>query len=874
MGADFSGIIIRKDSQVKYNINDRVIGTITNESVFKSHIIANENDIVHVPSNLTMEELSTLPTFLTVLYCLENPTSGVGLAFIQYAQMIGANIIATAGTEEKRTFLREKYHIEHVFNSRDLSFISGVHQIAPNGVVDIIINSLSGIFINESLELLAPFGHFIELGKRDIYANSKLSLFSLRINCTFHIIDLISVKKYSPELIQLLLKNILNLCQNKKLKPITPIKEFDASQIQQAFFTYSQATHIGKFVIKIVESNERLKIESNQNEQQIQQKRKESVFPDEICNHETIVISGGLGGLGIDISKWMIKERGVKRIILLSRKDIRELNFTTLQFKNWINLKQIADKNNAYIQVMKADVTDFQQVLSVLSSIHENESYPIRGIIHSAMVLRDSLLRNMKENLLSEVMQSKIRGAWNLHCVTEKLSCPLHFFIMFSSIRNHIPDVGQSNYNAGNNFLDSLPYWRLNYRNLSAISIGLPAISGAGYLHNNAQSTIKLMEDQEIHLMPSNYVFKMIEHLQFIQQQTLEKTNLFNPVMFVVNWKKLLQANLSSKLVHFANEFLQIKNENQDTPISSNDNQQLTLDIDIITNKIRLTVSKLFGPLNADRIDVNKPLVQQGMDSLIAVELRSWLLKEMFSNIPLVELVQGMSINDLASYIYNQPVNKQTKTNTTINSNNNQDLSDIDINTNENSLLSNEMKNIKQSEMNSNGTSLIIPLYHSDSKYSLFCIHDIIGLSQTFIQLAIQLKDIYKNDCPSIFAFRASGYESNEIQPTGPYHLLGYSLGGTIAYEMVRQLYNKHQTTVQSLILIDPSVPVEENILIPREYDQEQFWLQRTIGLIFSYFDRTTNSDHIIEQVFDASLSNEERQEKKRKFHATNSINT
>jgi thioesterase domain-containing protein len=259
---------------------------------------------------------------------------------------------------------------------------------------------------------------------------------------------------------------------------------------------------------------------------------------------------------------------------------------------------------------------------------------------------------------------------------------------------------------------------------------------------------------------------------------------------------------------------------------------------------------------------------------LNAVELRGWLLKEMSFNTPLVELVQGMSINDLALCIQNKSLNKQTKINTTTNSNNSQDLSDTEMNTNENSLWNNEIKNIKQSEINSNGTSLIIPLHRSDSQYSLFCIHDIIGRSETFIQLAIRLKDIYQNDCPSIFAFRASGYESNEqffqsveiiaeqyilqmkmIQPTGPYHLLGY-------YEMTRQLYNKHQTTVQSLILIDPPIPVQQNILIPKEYDQNQFWLLRTIGLIFSYFNKEINPDDIIKQLFNSSLSNEEREEK------------
>ncbi|CAF1196895.1 unnamed protein product [Adineta steineri] len=896
LGADFSGIIVRKGSEAKFNLNDRVFGTTTSESAFKSHIISNGDNIAQAPSNLTMEQLSTLPTYLTVLYCLKNrvqlqrgqtillhaATSGVGLGFIQYAQMIGANIIATAGTKEKRAFLREKYQIEHVFNSRDLSFVSDVRQVAPTLGVDIVINSLSGKFIEESLKLLAPFGHFIELGKRDIYGKTKFSFFPLTYNCTYHVIDLVSFQKYAPDNIQVLLNDISNLCQNQNLQPITPIKEFDASQIKDAFFQYSQATHIGKFVIKIAASKEKLKVENSQTEEYIQQKRKESVFPVEVCNEGIIVISGGLGGLGIELCKWMINERGVKRVVLLSRKNLGQLDHDSSQFKLWKNLKQIADKNHAIVQAIQTDVTDLKQVLSTFRSINENGLYPIRGIIHSAMVLHDSLLKNMTPNLLSEVMQPKIRGAWNLHLATEMLPCPLHFFIMFSSIRNHIPDVGQSNYNAGNNFLDSLAYWRLKYLHRPAISIGLPAISGAGYLHGeNAQSTIQLMEEQGIYMMPANYIFKMVEQLQFIQHETFANTNLFNPVLFVVNWKKLLQANLSSKLVHFGNEFLKIKNENSDKIVLTNDSQELAMTIDAIINKIRLEVSKLFGSLNVDRIDINKPLAQQGMDSLIAVELRSWLLKDMFFNVSLVELVQGMSITDIASYIQNKSLNRQMKNNTITNSNDGRDLSNTTMNTNENSLANGDMNDMIQSKTTLTGTSLIISLHRSDSKSSLFCIHDITGLSHTFIKLALQLKKVYQNDCPSIFAFRASGYEPHEpnfqsiekiaeqyifqmkrIQPTGPYYLLGYSFGGLIAYEMVRQLCNKHHATVQSLVLIDPPIPVENIIPIPDEYDEEQFWLLRTIGLIRSYFHKETNIDDIMKQLFNPSLSKDEQNRK------------
>lgn len=577
----------------------------------------------------------------------------------------------------------------------------------------------------------------------------------------------------------------------------------------------------------------------------------ENVFPDIVCNHGSIVISGGLGGLAIELSKWMIEQRGVKRIILLSRKDLHQLDQNTSQYQNWIHLQRLAETNHAFVQVLKADINDYEQVFSALRSINENNSYPIRGIIHSAMVLHDSLLKNMTQELLAEVMQPKIRGAWNLHYATMKLVCPLQFFIMFSSIRNHIPGVGQSNYNAGNHFLDSLAYYRLNSLKLPAISMGLPAISGAGYLHNNAQTTVELMDEQGVYLMPFHNVFQMIEQFQYLQRQAIEKTDLFNPVMFVVNWKKLSSMNLSSKLSHFAKEMLTKNNDNEDSMISSNDNQQISFDIDTIIQKIRFVVSKIFGSLNIERIDVNISLVHQGMDSLRAVQLRGWLLKEMFFDTPLVELVQGMSIHDLAQLIQNKFTEKQTKLPTTTSTSHN---TEDDI-------------------------SLLEPFHRSNSKSSLFCIHDIIGLSQTFIQFAVQMKDIYQNECPSIYAFRASGYQSNEvflrsvpiiaeryilqmqqIQPHGPYHLLGYSFGGILAYEITRQLITQHHSTVQSLILIDPPIPMEQSISIPSEYDQEQFWILKTIGLIQSYFDRQTNPDQIIENILRPILSNEQRQ--------------
>jgi thioesterase domain-containing protein/acyl carrier protein len=525
---------------------------------------------------------------------------------------------------------------------------------------------------------------------------------------------------------------------------------------------------------------------------------------------------------------------------------------------------------------MKADVRDYDQVFNALRHINEMKSYPIRGIIHSAMVLHDSLFRNLTNEILHKVMQPKIHGAWNLHRATEILSCSLEFFIMFSSIRNHITGVGQSNYNAGNNFLDSLAYWRLNYRNLPAISIALPAISGAGYLHNNAQSTIELMEQQGVHLMPSKYVFQVIEQLQHIQkeqQRILGKTNLFNPIIFSVDWKSLLTTNLPMKFNNFAKQFS--KTNPEETKISSDNNEQSNFDLDTITNKIRLRISKLFGALNSNRIDLIKPLIHQGMDSLTAVELRTWLTREMSVNIPLVKLLQGMSINDLALYIQQKALQHQTNININKNS---PELSSKNINDNENSLVNAEIeKHHKEFESSYNGTSLLLPLHYPGKRSTLFCIHDIIGLSQTFIQFAIQMTNRYQNECPSIFAFRASGYQTKElflqsietmaeqyifqmkrVQPTGPYYLLGYSFGGLVAYEMARQLYEKHQTTVQSLILIDPPIPIEYPLVLSKQIEKNLFWSLKTLQFIFNYFTKDKTSNLLLNQLFSSPQSSNE----------------
>src|SRR5260370_41257459 len=132
---------------------------------------------------------------------------GVGLAAFQYAKLCGAVVIATAGSEVKRSFLRLA-GADHVLDSRDLGFCNEVREITGGQGVDVVLNSLSGEAMERSLEVLRPFGRFLELGKRDLYLNRRIHLRPLRQNISYFAIDIDQLPIRRPDLARELLSEV------------------------------------------------------------------------------------------------------------------------------------------------------------------------------------------------------------------------------------------------------------------------------------------------------------------------------------------------------------------------------------------------------------------------------------------------------------------------------------------------------------------------------------------------------------------------------------------------------------------------------------------------------------------------------------------
>ena len=120
---------------------------------------------------------------------IHSATGGVGQAAIAIARAAGAEIFATAGSEQRRQLLRDM-GIEHVYDSRSTEFADQIRRDTDGYGVDIVLNSLTGAAQRAGLELLAFGGRFVEIGKRDIYGDTRLGLFPFRRNLAFYAVDL------------------------------------------------------------------------------------------------------------------------------------------------------------------------------------------------------------------------------------------------------------------------------------------------------------------------------------------------------------------------------------------------------------------------------------------------------------------------------------------------------------------------------------------------------------------------------------------------------------------------------------------------------------------------------------------------------------
>jgi acyl transferase domain-containing protein/acyl carrier protein len=601
---------------------------------FASHAMAQAELVVKKPPALSFEDAATLPiAFLTASYALESlgrleagerllihsASGGVGLAAIQLARRAGALVLATAGTPEKREYLRS-LGIDCVMDSRSLDFADHVLERTGGRGVDVVLNSLPGEAIPRGIACLADYGRFLEIGKRDIYQNARLGLRPFRKNLSFFAIDLDRMIRDRPALVGSMLRDIVKRVDRGELGPL-PHRAWPITEGVEAFRFMQQAKHVGKVVL--TQSDQPMTIDAIED------------GPVSFRAHASYLITGGLGGFGLAVARWMA-ERGAGTLVLMGRR-------ATLTDEG---RRIVADleAHGTRVVIHAADVSQESDLADVLAAI-DRDLPPLSGVIHAAMVLEDALLINLDRDRMDRVLAPKLEGTWNLHALTA--GRPLDFFVMFSSLSSVFGHAGQGNYAAANAFLDAMAWYRRAI-GLPALAINWGYLGGTGYLAGRPELGDRL-ERQGV------MSFTVAEALSLLEK-AMQRRHVQVGVMRVEwsRWRGLgVTGQVSPRFRHLCDEADSGRGRPLNGTLPGRDAIMAASPADRPRMLGALLCDKVARVLGTppDRLDLDKPLLQLGIDSLMAVELRNWLEGELRVDLPIVELMKSPSVSGLASLL-------------------------------------------------------------------------------------------------------------------------------------------------------------------------------------------------------------------------------
>ena len=620
LGGECAGIVTKAGPQSGFKPGERVVAFTPGS--YRKFVTVKESNVARVPDNMSLAQAAGLPVvYLTALYGLDklavlqsgervlihSAAGGLGLAAVHVARARRAEIVATAGSEEKRAYLRS-LGIQHVLPSRTVDFADEVMRLTGGRGVDVALNSLTGELAEKTLSILAFGGRFLEVGKRDTLSPEFVR--QSRPDVRHFIYDLGEEAARDASLVPSLLRETLQSLATGALAPL-PVTEF--TDAKEALRYMAQARHIGKIVVK-------------------QAHRSAGVLnPDPDA---TYLITGGWGGLGLLFAHALV-ERGARHLVLMGRKAPDTAASEAIQ--------QMRSRG-VEVKAVSCDVADRSAVESALAAIPASQ--PLKGILHAAGVLEDRSLLEQSRELFSAVLRPKCLGAWNLHTLTRNQK--LDFFVLFSSAAALLGSPGQANYAVANAALDALAVYRHG--------LGLPALSIQWGPWNSAGMVAKLKNDPEsigLGRIDLDAGIKAMESL-LIRQESVAA------VLPVFSWKRFVgqrPAGTSALFSLLTDTGARQASADARQPKQRERFRERLRDAgagerrEMLREHLRSqTVHILSLPVQT-RIDEDEALHDLGLDSLMAVELRNSLAASLDMQLPPTMVLDYPTLRTLTDFL-------------------------------------------------------------------------------------------------------------------------------------------------------------------------------------------------------------------------------
>lgn len=622
-GVDTVGRISRMGKAVTaYQIGDWVMGFAP--GCLAKHVKVHHQCIVHKPDNFSVYESATIPTsFLTAYYALMTlaklkkgdkvlihaAAGGVGIAAINLANIIGAEVYATAS--HAKWPLLKSLGVKHIYNSRTLDFADEILRDTKGEGVDLVLNSLIGEYIQKNVDVLKTNGRFVEIGEREILTAEQVKSFGKPFS--YYSFTLFDISRDHPEQISSMFHEMIPLWKSRDFTGI-PYQLFQAKHVKNALRMMQQGLHKGKLVIAL----EDLKATA----------RKES-----IKNSPAILITGGMGGIGWACAQWLVNS-SVKNIFLMGRNPLN----ADIESK-----MQSLAKNGKHIEYFSGDVARFEDVENIIQKIAD-KGIELNGILHTAGIMKNALIADETQDDAKAVFAAKVSGTWNLHQATKDMS--LDFFACFSSMTSLIGAAGAASYAAGNKFIDNLVAYRRSL-GLNAQAINWCAWEEVGMLTRLNEAAQDYWRENGMRALPNEIALDIFEKLS--------ATTATNIAVLPADWaiwnrqyERLPSALIGLEATAASPATIQVSTAQE----SKNQNDDVYL---LVSNSIR----KVLRLASSTTLNDHTSFKEMGIDSLMSVELRNILSKALGIKLSSTLLYNYSNIHSLAEYLATETGNQK-----------------------------------------------------------------------------------------------------------------------------------------------------------------------------------------------------------------------
>ncbi|MEU2666475.1 type I polyketide synthase [Micromonospora sp. NPDC007220] len=590
MGGEGAGVVVETGPDVTgVAVGDRVMGLFY--GAFGTEVVTDARMVVPVPSGWSFATAASTPiAFCTAYYALVDlaqvkpgervlvhaAAGGVGMAAVRLARHLGAEVYGTASTGKWDALRAMGLPDTHIGNSRTLEF---EERFGAAGI-DVVIDSLAKEFVDASLRLLRAGGRFVEMGKTDVRDPDRVA--ADHPGVAYQAFDLLAI---DPDRVGAILRDVVALFGTGDLTPL-PVRPYDIRRAPEAFRFMSKARHVGKLVLTAPPRRD----------------------PD-----GTVLVTGGTGTLGGLLARHLVTRRGVRHLLLTSRRGPDAPGAAEL----------VAELTSygAEVTVAACDAADRAALAETLARVPA--AHPLTAVVHTAGVLDDGLVAALTPEQVDAVLRPKVDAAVNLHELT--LDAELAEFVVFSAAAGTMGGPGQGNYAAANTFLDALVAGRR--------AAGLPARSLAWGLWSEASGmTAHLDANDRARMARVGLLELSVEQgMALYDAAELVDEPLLVPMpMDPAALRELGRAGLLPALLRglvrgpsrrSVEQATQSPGALRDHLASQSGPQRRHTALEFV----KAQAAAVLGHAGASAVDPDRPFTELGFDSLTAVEFRNRL---------------------------------------------------------------------------------------------------------------------------------------------------------------------------------------------------------------------------------------------------------